>query len=68
MCVSRWSFTKNHYMIHGQQNVKLQKYCFFFKYQATYKIHIFINSKFKILFSETFKTDLLRGVRYAYRT
>ena len=22
MCASRWSFTKNHYMMHGQQNVK----------------------------------------------
>ena len=22
ICVSRWSFTKNHYMMHGQQNVK----------------------------------------------
>jgi hypothetical protein len=22
-CASRWSFTKNHYMMHGQQNVKL---------------------------------------------
>ena len=21
-CASRWSFTKNHYMMHGQQNVK----------------------------------------------
>ena len=24
MCPSRWSFTKNHYMMHGQQNVKLK--------------------------------------------
>ena len=23
MCASRWSFTKNHYMMHGQQYVKL---------------------------------------------
>jgi hypothetical protein len=23
ICASRWSFTKNHYMMHGQQNVKL---------------------------------------------
>ena len=22
ICASRWSFTKNHYVIHGQQNVK----------------------------------------------
>ena len=22
ICASRWSFTKNHYMMHGQQNVK----------------------------------------------
>jgi hypothetical protein len=22
MCASRWSFTKNHYMMHGQQNLK----------------------------------------------
>jgi hypothetical protein len=21
-CASRWSFTKNHYMMHGQQNIK----------------------------------------------
>ena len=21
----RWSFTKNHYMMHGQQNIKLQQ-------------------------------------------
>jgi len=39
---------------------KLQKYSFFFKYQTTYKIHKSINSKFKILLSETFKTGLLR--------
>ena len=23
-CVSHWSFTKNHYMMHGQQNIKFQ--------------------------------------------
>jgi hypothetical protein len=23
ICASRWSFIKNHYMMHGQQNVKL---------------------------------------------
>ena len=22
ICASRWSFTKNHYMMHGQQNIK----------------------------------------------
>jgi hypothetical protein len=22
-CVSRWSFIKNHYIMHGQQNVKI---------------------------------------------
>ena len=47
---------------------KLQKYSFFFKYQATYRIHKSINSKFKILLSETFKTGWLRGVRYARHT
>ena len=26
MCASRWSFTKNHYMMHGQQNVKFRKF------------------------------------------
>jgi len=24
ICVSRWSFTKNHYMMQGPQNVKLR--------------------------------------------
>jgi hypothetical protein len=24
-CASRWSFTKNHNMMHGQQNVKILK-------------------------------------------
>jgi hypothetical protein len=24
-CASRWSFTKNQYMMHGQQNVKKKK-------------------------------------------
>jgi hypothetical protein len=23
-CASRWSFTKNHYMMHGQQNLKFR--------------------------------------------
>ena len=27
-CASRWSFTKNHYMMHGQQNVKRNSTCF----------------------------------------
>lgn len=31
---------------------------FFFQYQATYKIHKSINSKFKIFLSEAFKTEL----------
>ena len=26
-CASRWSFTKNHYMMHGQQNIKFYKIC-----------------------------------------
>ena len=26
ICASRWSFTKNHYMMHGQQNVKCHSY------------------------------------------
>jgi len=26
-CASRWSFTKNHYMMHGQQNIKYKKDC-----------------------------------------
>jgi hypothetical protein len=26
-CVSRWSFTMNHYMKHGQQNIKNVPYC-----------------------------------------
>ena len=25
-CASRWSFIKNHYMMHGQQNIKYEKY------------------------------------------
>ena len=29
ICASRWSFTKNHYMMHGQQNVKKHVICFF---------------------------------------
>ena len=33
-CVSRWSFTKNPYMMHGQQNI--QKQC----------IHILLNHHF----------------------
>jgi len=24
-CASRWSFTKNHYMMHGQQNMKFSE-------------------------------------------
>ena len=26
MCASRWSFTKNHYMMHSQQNVNIWNY------------------------------------------
>jgi hypothetical protein len=24
-CASRWSFTKNHYMMHGEQNLKVKR-------------------------------------------
>ena len=29
ICASRWSFTKNHYMVHGQQNIKFYTYIVF---------------------------------------
>ena len=31
-CASRWSFTKNHYMMHGQQNIKWYFYSFIVDY------------------------------------
>jgi len=31
-CASRWSFTKNHYMMHGQQNIKLYMIPFLYKH------------------------------------
>jgi len=35
-CASRWSFTKNHCRMHGQQNVKLNKTY----YREVDKIHL----------------------------
>ena len=39
ICVSRWLFTKNHYMIHRQQNVKKKVVKVFLLYSSVLTGH-----------------------------
>jgi hypothetical protein len=57
ICASRWSFTKNHYMMHGQQNVKENK-------ETRYEEDGNINGGFTAIqctLSHTFTTDCVKS-------